>query len=285
MLDLNPAEAEKRRGTARAVASAYRRLPPVCAIFCWGSTASGLADALSDVDMGIYADGVVPDRNVRLTTLRDVADDLEAAASGRFGRLEAFDKFTVSGIPVFVAWWRADDEEAFIRERLHRLPEALADRDAESELGELQEALVLWDRKGRLGRLRNEIELGLSAMRPQLVGERLSRARYDVDNLPRALQASDLLWAEECKVGAINELARVVCYLNGRFLRRLRGMDEEVAKFRALPPDFSVRLRRLALATPSRASAGLRRLLQDVTALAEEEQRVAQAQMPPSYGP
>lgn len=104
---------------------------------------------------------------------------------------------------------------------------------------------------------------------PRLIEERLERARCAVeDDMPRALTCDDVIWAEECRRSALNELVRAVYYLNGRLLRRLKSVESEIEEFEARPRDCANRLRRIAAASAGDALPDLRTLLADVATLA-----------------
>ncbi len=270
---LHPKEVEKRRRIAQRVSDAYQRFPGVAAVFSWGSTASGHADGSSDVDVGVYVRTDPPDDAARRAALRGLADDPDAAVMIPFARLVASDKFWVDGVPVFVAWWDLNKERRFLRSRLTRLLDSLDDALAENEVGEIQRSRVLFDPEGVIEGLRRIISDRMTRLGPRLARERVDRARATIEeDLPRALACDDLVWAEECHRNALNELVRVVYYLNGRLLRRLKGVEDDMEGLDVKPADCSGRLRRIAGAPVAEALPELEALLAEVVgALLESE--------------
>jgi len=266
---LYPGEVSKRREIAAAVAAAYRELAHVCGIFSWGSTAAGDADSSSDVDIGVYLSGPIPSREARRLAARALADDPAAMSFGGLTGLEGCEKFWVSGVPVFVGWWSLEKDRRFLERKLRSLPKTLDDAKAENELGEVQRTLLLWDPQGSQADLKRIVGSWFETKgKEELVSKRLTRAEYEITNhLPRALGRGDAAWAEESRRNALNELIRIVYYLNNRFLRRLKSVDLELQAFRIKPSDFVSRIRRAAISDPRAALPILTDLLADVRIL------------------
>lgn len=110
----------------------------------------------------------------------------------------------------------------------------------------------------------------MSEIAPALLSERLERARYDIENhIPRALAGQDYIWAEECRRSALNEIIRAVFYMNGLFLRRLKGVPTEAEKLAIRPEGYSEKLKLIATSPVATALPHLSALFGEVAALSE----------------
>ncbi|MBI3944397.1 MAG: hypothetical protein HY321_00605 [Armatimonadetes bacterium] len=270
-MSVDHVQVSRRREVAAEVAAVYRRFPQACGILAWGSTAAGGADSCSDVDIGVYSSGPIPTEDERRRALSGLADDPGSAGMGRFGDLQGCEKFSVRGLPVFVGWWLLDEERSNLQRKLSRLLDTLDDAKAENELGEIQRAIVLWDPQrliaGLQGLIAGWFRTGAKA---DLIFERLNRAEYEIrQHLPRGLAIGDVVWAEESRRNALNELIRALYYLNDRFLRRLKGIDLEVEGFGSQPTKFIPRVRTIAVSDLRASLPLLRELVDDITRMAD----------------
>jgi predicted nucleotidyltransferase len=264
-----PVEDRRRREVGCDVANAYRTLERVCGIYAWGSTAVGDSDAHSDVDIAVYSSDSIPSEADRALNLRGLADDPASVSFGRLRDLEGYDKFHVRSIAVFVGWWLLEQQEAFVEEELSSLLDRLDDALAENDLAELQRALVLWDPDGHVARLQGIVRDWFGTPKKKaLIDQRMARAEFEVaQHLPRALARGDAVWAEEARRSALNEMIRVVYYLNNRFLRRLKSVDTEIETFGIAPANLTRRVRKIAISDPGTALPQLQDLLTDLESL------------------
>jgi len=267
---VDPEEVRKRRQIAEAVAEAYRRFPQVCGIHLWGSTVLGDADRDSDVDVGIYLSGTIPTEEERMSAMRGLIDDPASVTFGEIKGLEAYDKQRVRGLWVGVGWWLFESNLQGIRNTLAGLLDTLDDAKAENELGEIQRLILLWDPQGLQADLQSMVgDWFQTDGKRQIIEKRLARAEHETtQHLPRALAKGDVVWAEDSRRNALNELIRVVYYLNNRFLRRLKGVDIELRHFEIKPPEFVGRIRAVATCGLRSSVPALAELLQDVGRLA-----------------
>jgi len=264
-------EIRRRREVAQDVAEVYRHFPQVCGVHVWGSTVAGDPDSYSDVDVGIYLSGPIPAERERLAALGKLVDDPASVTFGEIAGLEAYDKLPVRGLWVGIGWWLFEPNLQSIRSRLASLLDTLDDAKAENELGEIQRLLLLYDPRGLQADLKRTVDAWFETDgKAEIIERRLARAEYEItQHLPRALANGDVVWAEESRRNAMNELIRVVYYLNNRFLRRLKGIDIEARDFALKPPEFIPRIRAVATADLGSSLALLRELYEDVARLAD----------------
>jgi predicted nucleotidyltransferase len=271
---VDPEEVRKRREIAQEVGDVCRRFSQVCGVFMWGSAVLGNSDSHSDVDVGVYLSGPIPAEEERLAAYMELIDDPASVTFGEIPGLAGYDKLPVRGLWVGMGWWLFESDLQSIRGKLARMLDTLDDAKAENELGEIQRLLLLWDPNGLQAGLKRTLDEWFQTDgKAQIIERRLARAEFGVaQHLPRALAQGDVVWAEESRRNALNEIIRVVYYTNNRFLRRLKGVDIELRAFAAQPPEFVRRIRAVATADLGSSLPLLRELFDEVACLARERQ-------------
>lgn len=257
---------ERRRALARRLADAHRSVDAgELVAFISGSVVDGLADALSDIDMGVVFE--------RLPLESDLVAACAAAGatpwrwrSGSIGEGGLVVAFEIDGIEAQIGYsdlatLRAQIDAVLVEHQpetpLHKLAEGVL--KAEAFAG----ASVLAELQGRL------------AVFPPALG-RAMVAHFLASPMPwravaQLLRRDAELWCREIQVDACYRLLGVLAGLNGRYYTRfqLKRMHRFVAALPQAPEAFADRVEALLRAEPLEAFRRLHALEGEVLALVE----------------
>lgn len=251
-----------------------------------GSHAKGSSDALSDVDVYLFSDGVVPGaRRAELVT-----GALGAAAGAvSWGRDDPFVEggtdFACRGVRV-ECWLRST-------ERVERTVAACRRGEVRREyavwtvmglfdhvaLADLRAMRIVEDPEGTLMRWKEEVAAYPEPLRDALLRRFMAEAGFWPDNFHyrTAVERADLLYTSGIVQQVLHALVQVVFALNREYFPGEKGLDRALGELPLLPEAFAARLRALLFPGAEPGVERLREQRRELAALVAEVRRLVEA--------
>ena len=251
------------------------------AIALGGSHAKGSGDALSDLDVYLFADAVLPARR------RDerVTDALgQGAGVQSWGGDDPFVQggtdFLYHGLRV-ECWLRRMDEvertiAAAVRGEVRREYSGWAVMGflGHVALADVHNMRVVEDPLGTLGRWKTDVAVYPEALRRALIGRFLPEAAFWPGNphYASAVEREDVIYASAIVQQVVHAVIQVVFALNRAYFPGEKMLEQRVESLPIRPTDFAARLRGLLA-----GAEGLRVQSSELTALVAETARLVAA--------
>ena len=261
-----------------AAVEAYRECPGVRAVVLGGSLATGTATDASDVDIGLYYDrerldyGALNDAARRLDDAH--REDLICREGGWGGWVNCGGWLTVQGRPVDVILrdWRrvqdvvqATDRGAFACHYQPGHPHAFVDA---AYRGELACCRTLYARDGGFEAVKRRAEVYPPVLRRALVDFFLFEADFSCALAEKYAAGMDAYYLAGHLFRAISALNQVLFALNGTWLLNEKKAVQRAGGLPLAPADYATSVQAVFTAPCGRASALLRALQAQVSALA-----------------
>ncbi|HEV2735959.1 MAG TPA: DUF4037 domain-containing protein [Longimicrobiaceae bacterium] len=271
-----------------------RELLPLLRRFCpgehgialGGSHAKGGGDALSDVDVYLFADRVVPGARRRDLVLEALGEAAEAVS---WGRDEPFTgggtDFTYRGTRV-ECWLRSSRQlQATIAacrrgeiRREHSVWAVMGFFDCVA-LADMRAMRIVEDPGGMLARWKAEVAVYPEPLRRALLGRFMAEAAFWPDNFhyASAVERADAIYVSGIVQQVAQALVQVVFALNGEYFPGEKRLDAALEKLPVVPPAFARRLRALLFSGEDPGVAELREQRRALGALVAEVERLVAA--------
>jgi Domain of unknown function (DUF4037) len=252
---------------ARAIAAAAIQIPGVRAISLGGSLASGMADALSDIDLHVYWRAPLAGLAARHALLASVADPGEPLREiGDWG-LE--DHLVSGGRPAELVYVELGDYEAQI-ERAYR--DGLGDEGfATSALSFAAGGVALEDPRGELAAIQARLATYPEVTRRRLLADMPRLLRAYLGQLEKAQRRGDLLFAQHRRYTLQMVFFNLLFAINRRYHPGEKRLLEHAERCAARPERLRERWEDLALRRidDPQVAELLRGLTDEICALAE----------------
>ena len=261
-------ESDYLLGLGRRILFPYTRLPTVRAAMITGSSAEGVSDHYSDLDMTVYYDDELPSEEA-LAAIREGHGATERAwllgdrADGNFAEAYELDGVQAQIGHATVAAWENDIAE--VLERWN------ADTPLHNAMSGTLECVAVHG-EDLIDRWKARIRAYPDGLARAMVETRLQI--FPVWYVQDALDGRDAtLWHFQIRVETAYALLGILAGLNRLYFTtfQFRKMRRFVGEMRIKPDRFAERLEALFQQTPAAAAASLEGLVGDVLALVERE--------------
>jgi hypothetical protein len=262
-----PTPSERLRALARRVAQAHAGLQePVALALISGSVVEDIADALSDIDMGVVFETLPAEAELRAA----------CAAAGGLPWFWQTGSLSEGGL---VVAFRLDGVEVQIGYNdlatLHRdIDQVLVEHDPDTPQHKLAEGLLKAEPLAGESHLR-ALQQRLAVFPPALgraMAEHFMARVTPWRALSQLLHRDAALWCRELQVAACYKLFGALAGLNGVYFTtfQFKRMTRFAAKLEQAPAGFAMRIERLLLAEPAIALSELHKLEGEVIDLLVE---------------
>jgi len=225
-----------------------------CAVALGGSIAKGTGDALSDVDVYLFADAVLPGDERREIVREALGDGARAVSWGRDGEL-------AEGGTDF--WHRGRKVECWLRSATHveRAIDACVRGEVRRDyvfwtvmgffthavLADVRAMRIVEDADGMLARWKARVAEYPEALRREIVGRYLAEAKFWPENFHyrTAVQRRDAIYTSGIVQQTVHALVQVVFAINREYFPGEKRLGELMERLPALPPAFTERVRAL----------------------------------------
>jgi hypothetical protein len=252
----------------RKVLEPYTRLPTVRAAMITGSSAEGVSDHYSDLDMTVYYDGELPSEEA-LAAIREGHGAPERAwllgdrADGNFAEAYELDGIQAQIGHATIAAWENDIGEVLDRWN--------PDTPLHKAMSGTLECVAVHG-EDLIDRWKARIRAYPDGLARKMVETRLSI--FPVWYVQDALDARDAtLWHFQIRVETAYALLGILAGLNRLYFTtfQFKKMRRFVGEMRVKPERLAERLEALFAQTPAAGAASLEALTRDVLALVERE--------------
>ncbi len=267
MTDHQPTEASLYlRDLARKIAQPYIALPTIRAALVSGSSAEGVSDFNSDLDLILYYDEIPSEE--ALTAACAANHGVKRSPIGPRSEDGAVEHYYVNGVEcqlahqTVTAWER---EIASVREQFE------VDSPAQKALGGMKEIVPLYG-EALIQQWQATLDDYPDALAQALVKRYLTF--YRVSSLYKRLATRDAtIWFNEIRVELAHDLIGVLAGLNHLYYTpfQFKRVRRFVAEMKSTPPDFADRLEALFHAEPFAACAQLEALMDETVTLVEQQ--------------
>lgn len=280
-------EPGRAEALAQRVAMRLAALPGVAAVVLGGSHATGLADATSDVDLGIYYE---PDTPLGIDALRALARSLDdRGEEATVTEPGAWGPWVNGGAWLVIDGTRVDWLYRDLGRVRTVIDECMAGRPTSDYtlghphafhspmyLGELQAARVLCDPQGRLEPLRRRLRPYPPALRAELVRRFLFEAAFMLEVARKPAARGDVFPVAGCLFRAAAALVQVLHAANERFCLNEKGALRATDGLARAPERFAVRVEAV-LSSPGATPHALGASRGRMEALVTEVRRLCEA--------
>ncbi len=259
----------------------------MAAVAAGGSWARGEADALSDLDLGLYYEPKTPPDIARLRALARRLEGRRRAP--KVTALGGWGPWIDGGAWLEIGGRRVD----WIYRDLSRVGRAISDArrgtisshyqpghphafSTHIYVGETHHARILYDPQGKLAALQRRTRPYPPALRRAIREAFLWEARFALETADKSARRGDVFHVSGCLFRSAACLAQVLFAANGRYLVNEKGALEAVAQLPVRPRRFSDRVTRI-LARPGGRSRALARGLERMAELVGEVEHLATA--------
>ncbi len=271
-----------------------RELLPLLRRFCpgehgialGGSHAKGSGDQLSDVDVYLFADRVLPGASRRALVLEELGEAAEAVSWGRD------EPFTEGGTDFL---HRATRVECWLRSTRQVQATIAACRAGEIRrehsvwavmgffdhvaLADVLAMRIVEDPQGMLARWKAEVAVYPEPLRRAVLGRFMPEAAFWPDNrhYASAVERADVIYVGAIVQQVTQALVQVVFALNGEYFPGEKRLDAALDKLPVAPPALARRLRALLFPGEDPGVAELREQRRALGALVVEVERLVAA--------
>jgi predicted nucleotidyltransferase len=257
-----------------------------CAVALGGSIARGTGDALSDVDVYLFADAVLPGEARSEIVRETLGEDARAVSWGR-------DEELVEGGTDF--WHRGRKVECWLRSvaSVERAIDAAVRGEVRRDyvfwtvmgffghtvLADVRAMRIVEDADGVLARWKARMAEYPEALRLEIVGRYLPEAKFWLENFHyrTAVQRRDVIYTSGIVQQTVHALIQAVFAINREYFPGEKRLGELMRKLPALPPRFVERVEALLHPGGEASVERLEAQRLELAALVAEVERLAGA--------
>ncbi|MEZ4868299.1 MAG: nucleotidyltransferase domain-containing protein [Caldilineaceae bacterium] len=264
---------EKRRLLVTLV-DRLRTLPGMAAVVLGGSYASGAQHAASDLDIGLYYWEAAP---FALDAVRQIADSVSNQGSATVTDFYEWGAWVNGGAWIHTAQGKVDflyrnlDQ---VQRTLREAAQGITQHDYDQQpthgfysviyLAETQICVPLYDPKGLIAELKQQVAVYPPKLKQQLVSGALWAAEFSLLFARDFAAKGDIYNTVGCLTRVTANLTQALFALNERYFMRDKQVMTMLASFSLLPPTYCTQIEQL-LACPGSTAAALAQTVQELT--------------------